>query len=101
MVSRAREILQAVMAKQAAKHAGDPNYAPIVEQRAANLGYLQHGKAPGPLRTERIAIKPDAWPNAGGWLAFYEGRWRKVHMQVKRLYIVYLGEKITIQIDGV
>lgn len=66
-----------------------------------DYGYLQHGTAGTPMRTERVSIKPDVWPNAGGWLAYYEGRWRKVHAQVHRLYIVYLGQRITIIIEGV
>jgi hypothetical protein len=64
-------------------------------------GYLQHGKAPGPFRTESVPVKPDSWPHVGLWLARYEGKWRRVHVQVKRTYIVCRGERITIQIDGV
>lgn len=62
-------------------------------------GYLQHGKGTaGPFRTERIAVKNEF---ADRWLAFFEGKWRRVHIQVKRTFIVFQGEKITIQIDGV
>lgn len=64
-------------------------------------GYLQHGSGKGPFRTESVAVKPDEWPHVGMWLALFEGRWRRVHVQVGRTYIVYRGEKITIQIDGV
>lgn len=66
-----------------------------------DYGYLQHGKPPGPFLTEKVVIKQDAYPNAFRWLAWYEGRWRVVHMNTKRLWIVYHGEKITIQIEGV
>lgn len=64
-------------------------------------GYLQHGTGAGPFRTEAVPVKPDEYPHAGLWLARFEGKWRRVHVQVKRTYIVYRGEKITIQIDGV
>lgn len=67
----------------------------------SDYGYLHHGHAPGPFRTERVSIKPAPWPNASEWPALYEGRLRKVHVQVGRLYIVYRGERITIQIEGV
>lgn len=64
-----------------------------------DYGYLQHGKGTaGPFRTERVRIKPEP---PGGWLAHFEGRWRKVHVSVSRLWIVYQGEKIEIQIEGV
>lgn len=60
--------------------------------------YLQHGKAPGPCRTELVHVKNEY---GGNWLAFFEGKWRKVHVQAKRTFIVYMGQKITIQIKGV
>lgn len=63
-----------------------------------DTGYLQHGKAPGPFRTESVSIKNE---HGDRWLAFYEGRWRRVHYQVHRLFIVYNGEHITITIEGV
>ena len=59
--------------------------------------YLQHGTPPGPFRTESVSIKHE---HSDRWLAWYEGRWRRVHVQVRRTYIVHNGEKITIQIDG-
>ena len=65
---------------------------------APAIAYLQHGKAPGPFRTEAVHIKHEY---ADKWLALYEGRWRRVHIQVNLTFIVYLGERITIQIDGV
>jgi hypothetical protein len=64
-------------------------------------GYLQHGEGSGPFHTEAVPIKVNAWPKADTWLAFYEGKWRLVHVQVKRLFIVYKGERITILIEGV
>lgn len=63
-----------------------------------DYGYLQHGSGAGPFRTERVSIKNE---HGDRWLAYFEGKWRRVHIQLKRLYIVYQGEKITIQIEGV
>jgi hypothetical protein len=68
----------------------------------ANYGYLQHGAGTsGPFRTERVSIKPADWPRTGEWLARFEGKWRLVHVKVRRLFIVYRGERVTIQIEGV
>lgn len=67
----------------------------------ADIGYLQHGAAPGPMRTERVTVKEAGWPRVGQWLAHFEGRWRLVHVQVKRTFIIHMGQRITIQIDGV
>ena len=66
-------------------------------------GYLQHVaiRADGTkdsFRTESVSVKHEY---ADRYLAFFEGRWRRVHIAVKRLYIVYQGEKITIQIEGI
>lgn len=60
-------------------------------------GYLQHGEGAGPFLTQKVCIQNEY---ADRWLAWYEGKWRRVHIQLNRLYIVYLGEKITIQIYG-
>ena len=63
------------------------------------IGYLQHGEGTkGPFRTEGVSVKNEY---ADRWLARFEGRWRRVHIQVNRLYIVYRGERITIIIEGV
>lgn len=65
-------------------------------------GYLQHGKGTnGPFRTEQVNVKQDVWPNADKWLAFFEGKWRRVFVQVNQTFIRFNGEKIVIQIDGV
>lgn len=65
-------------------------------------GYLHHGEGTqGPFSTETVHIRPMGYPHAGEWEARYEGKWRKVHVQVNRTYIVYRGERITIQIEGV
>lgn len=56
--------------------------------------YLQHS----PFRTESVTVKHEY---ADRYLALYEGRWRRVHIQMRRTYIVYQGQKITIQIEGV
>lgn len=70
--------------------------------RTVDVGYLQHGEGTqGPFRTEGVKIKERGYPHTGEWLAHFEGRWRVVHMQLNRLYIVYRGERITIQIEGV
>lgn len=63
-----------------------------------DYGYLQHGSGNGPFRTEQVTIKNEYGDR---WLAYFEGKWRRVHIQLNRLYIVYMGEKITIQIEGV
>lgn len=63
-----------------------------------DYGYLQHGTAGQPMRTEQVLVQNEY---ADRWLAFFEGKWRRVHIQVNRLYIVYAGERITVQIDGV
>lgn len=65
----------------------------------ADFGYLQHGAGTnGPFRTERVMVKNEYLDR---WLAFFDGKWRRVHIQVTRTFIVYRGERITIQIDGV
>lgn len=64
----------------------------------ADIGYLQHGQGNGPLRTEQVSIRNEFGDR---WEALYEGRWRRVHYQVNRTFIVYMGERITIQIEGV
>ena len=63
-----------------------------------DVGYLQHGEGAGPFRTEQVRVRNEY---ADRWQAFFEGRWRRVHVQVNRLYIVFQGDRITIQIDGV
>lgn len=63
-----------------------------------DIGYIQHGAGTsGPFRTEKVAVKHE---HADNWLARFEGKWRKVHIQVNRLFIVYRGERLTIQIEG-
>lgn len=59
--------------------------------------YLYHGHGTkGPFRTE-VTIKHS---HADNYYARFEGLWRKVHIQVNRTFIIYRGEKITIQIEG-
>jgi len=63
-----------------------------------DTGYLHHGKGTkGPFRTESVKLRYIA-PNS--WFARFEGKWRKVHVQVNRTFIVFQGEKIDIQIFG-
>ena len=62
-------------------------------------GYLHHSEGTkGPFRTESVPVRHEY---ADRYLARFEGKWRRVHIKVNRTYIVYMGEKITIQIDGV
>lgn len=63
--------------------------------------YIQFVLQGGPMITLSAPAKQDVWPNADKWLVLYESKWRRVHVQVNRLYIVYLGEKLTVQIEGV
>lgn len=64
-----------------------------------DYGYIQIGSSTNlPMYTVRVPVKTTG---SGNWYALYEGRWRKVHVQVKRLYIVCQGEKFNIVIDGV
>ncbi len=60
-------------------------------------GYLQFGTGKGPFLTVRIPVKHEY---ADRYLALYEGKWRRIHIQVRRLYIVCDGERITIEVKG-
>ncbi len=63
------------------------------------IGYLKWGEGTsGPFLTESVKVRHLYADNYEAW---YEGRYRKVHIQVKRLYVVIRGKKITIIIDGV
>lgn len=64
----------------------------------SDYGYLQHGTAPGPFRTDRVKVRHEY---ADRWSVWFEGRWRRVHIQVNRTWIVYQGQRITVQIEGV
>lgn len=76
----------------------NPN-AEIITEIPAFTGHLQHRVSDaGPFRTEAVAIRHEG---ADRYLARFEGKWRRVHIQVNRTFIVYNGLKITIQIDGV
>jgi len=55
--------------------------------------YLQHS----PFRAESVFAKNEYGDR---WLALYEGRWRRVHIQVKRTFIVYRGTQIEIDMKG-
>jgi hypothetical protein len=64
-----------------------------------DYGYLHHGSGSvGPFRTEKVTVKNEYGDR---WIAWFEGKWRRVHIQLNRLYIVFQGERITIQIEGV
>lgn len=65
---------------------------------ASMTGYLQHKAGPkGPYRTERVEVRHGYLDH---YLVFFEGRWRRVYIQVDRLFIRYRGERITVQIEG-
>jgi hypothetical protein len=75
-----------------------------------DYGYLIHvgpgiaasnSQLPLSMHPEKVTVRERGWPNVGDWEAFYEGRWRKVHMQKDRAFIVYLGKRIAIEIDWV
>lgn len=67
-----------------------------------DFGFLHHGSGTqGPFCTERVPVRLRGYPHAGMWEARYCGRWRAVHVQVNRTFIVNRGERITIQIEGV
>ena len=64
-----------------------------------DIGYLHHGHGTeGPFLTHSVKVKNEY---GSKWLAWFEGKWRRVHIQLKRTYIVFNGQKITIQIEGV
>lgn len=62
-----------------------------------DYGYLQHGDGFGPFSTEKVSIRHLYADNYEVW---FQGHWRKLHIQVKRLYIVYMGARITVLFDG-
>ena len=63
-----------------------------------DIGYLQHGAGQGPFLTESVKVRHHC-PSI--WEAYYMHQWRKVYIQMKRTYIVFRGNKVTIQIDNV
>lgn len=64
---------------------------------ALETGYLQHGSGEGPFRTERVAIRHVKLDRYQAW---FEGRWRLIHANMKRYWISYKGERITLQWEG-
>jgi hypothetical protein len=58
-----------------------------------DVGYLQHGTAPAPCRTESVSIRHEYRDLYQAW---YEGRWRRIYDTGTRYYIIYRGEKITL-----
>jgi hypothetical protein len=76
-----------------------PDERPRMTNDTKDYGFLQHGQGTnGPFRTEQVQVRSIG---AGEWQASFEGRWRKVHILVRGLYIIFHGERIAIQIDGV
>lgn len=61
-------------------------------------GYLQHGTAPEPCRTEAVRVRHEYGDRYQAW---FGGRWRRVFISVRRTFIMWRGESITIQIEGV
>ena len=75
------------------------NAGELVSRNIGDCGYLQHGHGTaGPFRTESVPIRNE-WGDR--WQALFEGRWRRVHIRIGGLFIVYRGERIKIQIEGV
>ena len=60
-------------------------------------GYLHFGTDRGPFLTIGVPTKHEG---ADRWLAFWEGRWRRIHIQVRRLYVIVNGERVTFTMDG-
>lgn len=56
-------------------------------------GFLQWDGPP--FHTESVPVKHEYGDR---YLALY-GRWRRVHVQVKRLYVVIASSKVTIQLE--
>lgn len=67
----------------------------------SDFGYLQHGDKAGTFLTERVPVRLRGWPHAGMYEALFEGRWRAVHVQLRRTFVVHQGARITIRIEGV
>lgn len=66
---------------------------------ANDIGYLHFGSGTaGPFLTRSVPVKNE---HGDRWLARWDGKWRRVHIQVGRTFITYRGEKVTIQIEGV
>lgn len=61
------------------------------------VGYLQHGTAPGPFRTEKVTVMHE---HSDRYKVRFEGLWRRVYIETKRLYIMYQGTRIPLQIEG-
>lgn len=60
-------------------------------------GYLQHGSGEGPFRTEKVSIRHLF---ADRYQVRFDGRWRLVHANLSRYWIVYKGKRITLQWEG-
>lgn len=67
-------------------------------QNLPDYGYLQFSDPDGMTRHKLILVKNEY---ADRWLAWFEGKWRRVHIQVHRLFIVCNTNRITIRIEGV
>lgn len=88
------------MARFEPKYEGlKPHNHHLMSRMDYGIGYLQHKASEnGPFRTEQVKVHNEYGDK---WLARFEGKWSRVFIDVKRLYIKFQGEKITIQIDGV
>ena len=65
---------------------------------ANQFGYLQHGEAGTAMRTERVPVRCE---HSDKWQAYYEGKWRRVYISVKALFVRHKNAKIKIIIEGV
>jgi hypothetical protein len=61
-------------------------------------GYLQHGSGKGPFRTEACSIRH---VKLDQYEAYFECRWRKIHFNQSRYWIIYKGQRINLQWEGV
>lgn len=66
----------------------------------ATEGYLHHGAGTqGPFCTEKVQVKTE--DNGNTWKCRFEKRWRSVRFQGNDTFIIFQGERIQIQIEGV
>lgn len=59
--------------------------------------YLHFGSGKGPFQTVSVPYKH---LYADQYCVLYAGKWYRVQVQVKRLYITVRGEKVTVQLEG-
>ncbi len=63
------------------------------------VGYLHFGQGTiGPYQTIEVPIR--GYP-PGQWEVRFEGRWRRVHCNISKTWVIYLGQRVPVQIWGV